>query len=600
MIDPFVGVKETDLGAILAMNDCGYGAWLKGFVLPVTLVGAAFTISAGEPAALPLIKELAPATPLLPVQDGVGTRPAPEADGVDSSDDAPLAELTEALAAARGKLEQLNRAAEALAGAASLRAELAAKEEENRELLAELQTLRARRAEWQRASDAARAEIAGLGQALDEAAAEAKKLDGELAAARWQNAQLSTNLNRARTEQEAARAETEAVRTELSARVDELMASAESSAVELRRLNAELAEGRAELAAANSAQEEIAARAADLQAAVDQADSELIATLSQLSATARRLNEVNTALTATEQERDMALGDLDEERARSGRLRDALAAAETDLAQTKAANRDLETRLADLEEAAMMATDTARQNLLAVESQIASLNSTLAKVDLAPPNTPSMTAPSTSAPADGEEGAATAPSAARAAEDEHEAANDVVPAAGPTEPVDGELALIKLSEPIAPASPRSLDGLMAELPVESRIQVQSLLADLDAKSDSQGVKLIVPGGELFTVNGQEVRDTAHDSLAKVAELINLYKRQPVLIIGHTDAIGEPDYNQTLSERRAGLVSQFFIDHFDVEAARLSTQGMGEQEPIASNATAAGRRANRRVEVLILN
>jgi outer membrane protein OmpA-like peptidoglycan-associated protein len=48
------------------------------------------------------------------------------------------------------------------------------------------------------------------------------------------------------------------------------------------------------------------------------------------------------------------------------------------------------------------------------------------------------------------------------------------------------------------------------------------------------------------------------------------------------------------------VRQFFIDHFDVEAARLSTQGMGEQEPIASNATAAGRRANRRVEVLILN
>ncbi|MGH6916797.1 MAG: OmpA family protein [Geminicoccaceae bacterium] len=56
----------------------------------------------------------------------------------------------------------------------------------------------------------------------------------------------------------------------------------------------------------------------------------------------------------------------------------------------------------------------------------------------------------------------------------------------------------------------------------------------------------------------------------------------------------------MSERRAGLVRRFFIDNFDVEAARLSTLGMGEQEPIASNATAAGRRANRRVEVLILN
>jgi outer membrane protein OmpA-like peptidoglycan-associated protein len=160
--------------------------------------------------------------------------------------------------------------------------------------------------------------------------------------------------------------------------------------------------------------------------------------------------------------------------------------------------------------------------------------------------------------------------------------------------------LIKLSEPTEPDSPQTLAQLTAELPVESRIQAQSLLADLEALTDPQGVKLIVPGGELFTVNGREVRDTAHDSLAKVAELINLYKSQPVLIVGHTDAIGERDYNQTLSERRAGLVRQFFIDHFDVAAARLSTRGMGEQEPIASNGTAAGRRANRRVEVLILN
>jgi outer membrane protein OmpA-like peptidoglycan-associated protein len=174
------------------------------------------------------------------------------------------------------------------------------------------------------------------------------------------------------------------------------------------------------------------------------------------------------------------------------------------------------------------------------------------------------------------------------------------PAAGRAPPADGELALIKLSESPSPRSSRSLTELTAELPVEGRIQAQSLLADLQAETDSQGVKLTVPGGELFTVNGQEVRPTAHDSLAKVAELINLYKSQPVLIIGHTDAVGAPDYNKTLSERRASLVRQFFIDNFDVAAVRLSTQGMGEQRPIESNATAAGRRANRRVEVLILN
>jgi chemotaxis protein MotB len=572
MIDSLVGAKEIDLGAILAMDERGFGACLKRSILSVTLAGTALTIGAGEPAALPLIEGLAPGMPLLLVQDEAGSGPAPEASATDGWADAPLAELTEALAAARTRLEQLNRAAEALAGAAALRTKLAAKEQENQALLAELEVLRASRAEWQRASDAAEAEIRGLGEALDEAAAEAKNLDGELAAARWQNAQLSTSLNRARAEHEAAQSESEAVRTELGARVDELTTSAESRAAEIERLNAELAEQRDELAAARNAQEEIAGRAADLQAAVDDAESELGRVRGQLSATAGRLNEVNAVLTAAEQERDTALGELDEERSRADRLRGAAAAAEADLVQARAANRELETRLADLEDAAMMATDAARQNLLAVETQIAALNSTLIEAELAPPDAPSTTA----------------------------AADEPPPAAGANEPAAGDLALIKLSEPAASAPATPLNGLMAEFPVESRIQVQSLLADLDAERDADHVKLVVPGGELFTTNGQEVRDAAHESLAKVAELINLYKSQPVLIIGHTDAIGAPDYNQTLSERRAGLVRQFFIDHFDVEAARLSTQGMGEEEPIASNATAAGRRANRRVEVLILN
>jgi flagellar motor protein MotB len=590
MIAPFVGVKETDRGVIFAMTDRGCGAWRTGSVLPAALVGATLMIG-GEPAALPLVKELPQASLLLLVEDGAGAGPA--TDGASTQDGAPLAELTEALAAARAKLEQLNRAAEALAGATALRAELtakeaelAAKEAENQRLLVELQTLRAGRAEWQRADEAAQAEIAGLGQALDEASAEAKRLDGELAAVRWQNAQLSTSLSSARTEQEAARAETEAVRAELGARVDTLRADAESSSTELRRLSEALADRGEELAAATRAHEQIAARATELQQAVGDASSEVGRMRGQLTATGERLNDVNAALTAAEQERDTALAELDEERARSDRLRGALAVAEADLARTMAANRELETRLVGLEEAAMVATDAARQNLLAVEHQIAALNSTLAKVEPAP-NATVAAAPAAS----GENGPDF---------DAEALALAAAPAAGPAERADGELALVKLSEPTTPALPKTLDLLMAELPVEGRIQAQSLLADLAAETGPQGVKLIVPGGELFTVNGKEVRDAAHDSLAKVAELINLYKSQPVLIVGHTDAVGAPDYNQTLSERRAGLVRRFFIDNFGVEAARLSTLGLGEQEPIASNATAAGRRANRRVEVLILN
>jgi flagellar motor protein MotB len=600
MINEFVRVPEIDQGVTLAMTDRGCGAWLTACVLPAVVVGATLTIG-GEPAALPLVKELPRAPHLLPVEDGAAPGPAPGDGPGGSEGGAPFAELTEALAAARAKLEQLDRAAEALAGAAALRAELtareaelAAKTEENQRLLAELQTLRAHRAEWQRAEDAAQAQIAGLAQALDQATAEAKKLDGELAAVRWQNAQLSTSLNSARTEQEAARAETQAVQAELDARVDALMATAENSTAEIRRLSEELADRREDLEAANRAQEQLAARAADLQQALDGAGGELDRARGQLAATSERLNEVNAALSAAEQERDTALGELDKARSGTDRLRDALANAEADLTRTRSANRELTTRLAGLEEAAVVATDAARQNLQAVEHQIAALNSTLAKADLPPDGT---------AATGGVEARDAASDATPAMWDQNKQDTSTLtaaPAAGPGEPGNGELALIKLSESAVSASPHTLVQLTAALPVESRIQAQSLLADLEAVTDPQGVKLIVPGGELFTVNGGEVRDTAHDSLAKVAELINLYKSQPVLIVGHTDAIGARDYNQTLSERRAGLVRQFFIDHFDVASARLSTRGMGEQEPIASNATAAGRRANRRVEVLILN
>jgi OOP family OmpA-OmpF porin len=65
-------------------------------------------------------------------------------------------------------------------------------------------------------------------------------------------------------------------------------------------------------------------------------------------------------------------------------------------------------------------------------------------------------------------------------------------------------------------------------------------------------------------------------------------------------MGDAAYNRQLSERRAELVKRFFVDNFELSADQLTTEGLGEARPIASNATAQGRRANRRVDVLILN
>jgi OOP family OmpA-OmpF porin len=65
-------------------------------------------------------------------------------------------------------------------------------------------------------------------------------------------------------------------------------------------------------------------------------------------------------------------------------------------------------------------------------------------------------------------------------------------------------------------------------------------------------------------------------------------------------MGDPARNKQLSERRAERVKEILVNNYEIAADRLSTEGLGDAVPIASNATPQGRRANRRVEVLILN
>jgi len=69
----------------------------------------------------------------------------------------------------------------------------------------------------------------------------------------------------------------------------------------------------------------------------------------------------------------------------------------------------------------------------------------------------------------------------------------------------------------------------------------------------------------------------------------------IKIVGHTDSIGDEDYNQALSERRAQAVAAFLRDRHGY--FYLLTEGRGEREPIASNATAEGRQRNRRVQFI---
>jgi outer membrane protein OmpA-like peptidoglycan-associated protein len=392
---------------------------------------------------------------------------------------------------------------------------------------------------------------------------------------RWQNAQLDTGLARARAELEKAESDGRAAQAALTTRVETLSASSERSAAEIARLRQELDGARQRLEAAGAAE----ARVAELEAKLQAAEARSRGFDGQLAGLQRQVDEVTG-------ERDRALQRVAEVASERERLQAELATAQDEVGRALASRGQLEQEVGMLRAAASSAADAARQNLRAVEARIRELNRALAGIE----------------PAAGVAAAAPLPPAVRPAAAVAEPRPDAGAAAGAqvAAAVDDDLALIKSATATEGPVGAALTRLTPDVPLEMRLQVQGLLVDLDAKVDGRGVKMTVPGGDLFEINSETIEPTAYDTLAKVAELIDAYGGHEVMIVGHTDSIGDEGYNRSLSRRRAELVKQFFVDNFDIAPGRLAVDGRGEAQPIATNATVTGRQANRRVEVLILD
>ncbi len=93
-------------------------------------------------------------------------------------------------------------------------------------------------------------------------------------------------------------------------------------------------------------------------------------------------------------------------------------------------------------------------------------------------------------------------------------------------------------------------------------------------------------------------DLSAEAVVELDKVVAWLKENPELhaeVAGHTDSVGSDDYNLRLSERRAKAVYDYFVEH-GIGASRLSWKGYGESRPVADNATAEGRRLNRRVEL----
>lgn len=144
-----------------------------------------------------------------------------------------------------------------------------------------------------------------------------------------------------------------------------------------------------------------------------------------------------------------------------------------------------------------------------------------------------------------------------------------------------------------------------ELAVSEVQQITETLTRFGAEEIDGGFQLTLPDSILFDFGSDELRPDAVPALTLIAEVLDYFEGDQVVVVGHTDSIGDPATNQRLSERRAQTVVDALVRDHGIDPGRLTAEGRGATEPIAPNTTPdgaddpAGRQLNRRVEIVVL-
>jgi outer membrane protein OmpA-like peptidoglycan-associated protein len=133
---------------------------------------------------------------------------------------------------------------------------------------------------------------------------------------------------------------------------------------------------------------------------------------------------------------------------------------------------------------------------------------------------------------------------------------------------------------------------------ELRIQLlRQLNLILETRDTARGL-IINMSDVLFDTAKYSLRPMARERLAKVAGILLGHPGLTLQVEGHTDSVGGEEYNQRLSEQRAGSVRSFLIQQGIKEMNANPAKGFGKSQPVATNDTAGGRQLNRRVELVV--
>ena len=113
------------------------------------------------------------------------------------------------------------------------------------------------------------------------------------------------------------------------------------------------------------------------------------------------------------------------------------------------------------------------------------------------------------------------------------------------------------------------------------------------------IYLVMPGNITFDTNQAFIKQSFQPVVISISKVLKEYDKTLVQVNGYTDNTGSDTINNPLSVKRANAIADF-LKIQGVAASRIIANGYGSANPIASNATAAGREQNRRVEIVLIN
>ncbi|MBX2882857.1 MAG: OmpA family protein [Granulosicoccus sp.] len=158
-----------------------------------------------------------------------------------------------------------------------------------------------------------------------------------------------------------------------------------------------------------------------------------------------------------------------------------------------------------------------------------------------------------------------------------------------------EESMVNACEGIDDAAAKSADG-EGDADADGASESETVAAEPVAKEPIV-TTTTVSGEALFESDSADLSAASEQALAElVAQLERYQEISSIEITGHTDATGEEGYNQELSERRAEAVETYIKAAYP--AVNVSSQGLGESSPVATNSTPEGRAQNRRVDVQV--